>query len=169
MNRSMILMLGLASPALVAVGSFTPPQDGLTLSPLPAMRTDSDQPTATIDTQVPAPEEKMTILEHPISLDTHAIPRPQSDDLGGFIYEPVYSATSDRVEYRLESGIGVGVATDAAWAISHSVRLKRGLDLSIYYLRAMGDGSRDTGRQAGIETALPAAESSAGIRLEWKF
>lgn len=162
-------MLGLASPALVAVGTLTPPQDGLTLSPLPAVQTHADTPTATTDIAVRLPEEKMSVLEHPISLDMQAIPRPQSDNLGGFIYEPVYTTTSDRVEYRLNNGLGLGVGTDAAWAISHSVRLGRGLDLSVYYLRAIGDASRDTGRQTGFDTGTVIPESSAGIRLEWKF
>lgn len=162
-------MMGLASPGLLTAGMLLQSQDGLTLSPLPIVQTHCDEPAAAMDMESPAPGKGMSVLEQPISLDARAIPLPPSDDLGGFIYEPVYATKGDRVEYQLGSGLGLGVATDAAWSISHSVRLGRGLGLSVYYLRAIGDGSRDTVRGAGVEMGTGTPETSAGIRLEWKF
>jgi hypothetical protein len=169
MVRLTILVLVLASPALLAAEAPPSWQDGLTLSPVATVQTHFDESAAAVDLKEPAPQEMIVDLEQPISLDARAVrTRRSSDELGGFIYEPVYTS-GDRIEYQLGSGLGLGVATDAAWSISHSVRLGRGLDLSVYYLRAMGDGSRGTVRGVGPETGLVTPEASAGIRLEWKF
>lgn len=164
---TVLLTLVLASRVLLVAEAFPPGQDELTLSPVPTVQTHSGVSGPAVDLEEPAAGEKIADLEQPISLDAHTLPRP-SNALGGFIYEPVYTS-GDRIEYQLGNGLGLGVATDAAWSISHSVRLGHGLDLSVYYLRAMGDGSRGTARGVSPESGLVTPEASAGIRLEWKF
>jgi hypothetical protein len=168
-----LVMMGLATPALVVAGMLQM-HDELTLSPLPIVPVPVpahvDQPaTATAAADAPASKEVISFLAQPIVLDTNAIPRQPSDRLGGFIYEPVYGTDSDRLEYQLRSGLGLGVATDTAWSISHSVRLAPGLGLSVYYSRPIGEASRVPVRAADTENGSNPPVTGAGIRLEWKF
>ena len=110
MVRLTVLVLSLASTALAAE-ALPPWQDELTLSPLPTVQRHVDQSAAAVDLKEPAPQEMIVNLEQPISLDARVLRPPRSsDELGGFIYEPVYTQ-GDRVEYQLGSGLGLGVGS----------------------------------------------------------
>lgn len=165
----MMLMVGLSGPAVPAAAVLAPGQDGLTLEPLAITQT-QDRPSTAV---VPEEIESLDVisLEQSLKLDPGAS-RPsksRSDDRSGFIYEPIYSTTSDRVEYQTGSGLGVGFTTDASLAISQSVRLRRGLDVSVYYAHPVDVMPRDTSPEIGDDLNTPMPAPSAGIRLEWKF
>jgi hypothetical protein len=99
-----------------------------------------------------------------------ALPEPKKDDddLSGFDINPVYTEGST-VEYRTGLGIGAGFATNSSWAVSQTVSVSKGLDVSVYYLRAMGEAPRLGGHHVGAETDPTTPSVSAGFRLEWKF
>lgn len=119
----------------------------------------------------PQPIFKMILPDELASLPT---PEPLVDprkeaDLAGVDVSPVYTTDASTVEYRTGLGIGAGFATNAALAVSQTLPVANGLDLSVYYLRSVGEPPGIGGHHVGAETDPASLGNVAGFRLEWKF
>lgn len=170
----MIIMMGLASSALPSAALLALAQDGLTLEPLAITQRPlaQDEDDRILTANEPDTPEAMSLMERPLlpDIEKSALPKKSApDDRSGFIYEPVYSSTSDRIQYQTGSGLGLGVTTDASLTVSQSVRLRRGLDLTVYYAQPMEGTLRDTPPENITDPKSIPSAPSAGIRLEWKF
>lgn len=164
----MLFMMGLANPAVPAAAMVSPQSDGLTLDPLPAIQLTQPFEGLTLPPD-PEPVGSKTYLEQDLALAVDAVKHSRKDpgDRSGFLYEPVYSSTADRIQYQTGSGLGIGFTTDASWTISQNVRIRPGLDVSIYYAQPLGGAAPDIRDRGDVDQ--PPAAPSAGIRLEWKF
>ena len=136
--------------------------DGLTLDPQyvdESARSHGEEPTAGQSLSLQSPAKPLFDENAFFPADVRRTSAYGVDTL------PVMGNTA--VEYRLDAGTGLGVATNAAWCVSQSVSLGRDFGLVVYYLRGMGSLGADAAKSMGAEAQD--IGRSVGFRLDWEF